>query len=251
MIHVETRKVNKTALGYKDIKHDFENFSHVIFDEEAYNDFLFKINLLENKVNSLNDDKTRLEDDFNLKVKEIEANTQSRIDAIIKENDIKIKDYKNALNKQLNLNENLIRISIERANAKRNLSPKKERLGYILISAEENVFKKKIRKELIDFKCWRYILETPYSIKIGLDEFQLLFIGDYHDKLRELMNLENFYKNYVVDSSSFEDEIWKNNGNFIFKHKFKLNTLKGFWEVEFFTRDLINISDEFLKQKTT
>lgn len=65
---------------------------------------------------------------------------------------------------QKNLNKNLLRINKERANAQRNLRPKKAHTGYTVLSSRERIERYKAGKTLNAITVWETILQSPYSI---------------------------------------------------------------------------------------
>lgn len=66
------------------------------------------------------------------------------------------------------LNANLLRVSRERANADRNLKPKKERCGYVVVNSEEKetgfrAGSKRLHKVML----WETTIQTPYSVQMA------------------------------------------------------------------------------------
>ena len=63
------------------------------------------------------------------------------------------------------LNENLLRIARERANADRKLKRKKEHTGYVVVSSTEKPYRYKVdQRRWKVAMLWETVLETPYSI---------------------------------------------------------------------------------------
>lgn len=66
------------------------------------------------------------------------------------------------------LNANLLRVSRERANADRNLKPKKERCGYIVVNSEEKEISFKAgSKRLHKAMLWETTIQSPYSVQMS------------------------------------------------------------------------------------
>ena len=66
---------------------------------------------------------------------------------------------------QRGLNENLLRISRERANADRKLRPKKEHTGYVVVSSKEKEWRyKESRNDWKTVTLWETTLQTPYTV---------------------------------------------------------------------------------------
>lgn len=170
----------------------------------------------------------------------------------------KINDISNRLDearqqtKQLeNMNTNLIRIAKERANATRKIKPKKEHNGYILLNADQSnfLYKEKINRQIQTFNlpCWRIRLQTPFIISLDLETVKKLVIDDWEQG--KTIHVPQFYQNGTIekiDEYSKIQELWKRPKNFIFKTTLKINAIKGFWEVEYTTRDMIKITDNIL-----
>lgn len=66
------------------------------------------------------------------------------------------------LNYQKALNVGLLRIMVERANAKRGIIPKKNHDGYIVVYSSQVLFKGNI--------AWKTIIQTPFDVGLTIDE---------------------------------------------------------------------------------
>ena len=99
--------------------------------------------------------------DAQRKIREAAEETQKEKDRIcqaLSEAEIKIEYWRD-------LNENLLRISKERANADRNLKPKKEHTGYVVVSSTEKEYRYKVdRRHWETVILWETVLQTPYPI---------------------------------------------------------------------------------------
>lgn len=65
---------------------------------------------------------------------------------------------------QRGLNENLLRINRERANADRKLKPKKEHTGYVVCSSSEKDYTFRINRKNHKIVLWETVLQSPYTI---------------------------------------------------------------------------------------
>ena len=65
---------------------------------------------------------------------------------------------------QRHLNENLLRISRERANADRGLKPKKEHTGYVVMNTQEKKLQRKDHHGYYTITLWETVLQSPYSV---------------------------------------------------------------------------------------
>ena len=72
---------------------------------------------------------------------------------------------------QRRLNENLLRISRERANADRALKPKKVHSGYVVVMSSEKKYRYKIDRQRTGMATlWETIIQTPYSVEFTEDQ---------------------------------------------------------------------------------
>lgn len=65
---------------------------------------------------------------------------------------------------QRHLNENLLRISRERANVDRGLKPKKEHTGYVVMNMQEKKLQRKNSRGYYTITLWETVLQSPYSV---------------------------------------------------------------------------------------
>lgn len=73
---------------------------------------------------------------------------------------------------QRQLNETLLRIARERANADRGLKPKKDHTGYVVLSSGEKELRRKESKRSTYYyvKLWETVLQTPYSVDFSEEQ---------------------------------------------------------------------------------
>ena len=92
-----------------------------------------------------------------------------------------IEEYNNLQSVLLNLK----RICKEKSNQERNLKPKKERSGYILLGYDTSDFRMKFKESSVSFEARRLLIETPYSIGINYKEATNLIKSDLSDMVLE------------------------------------------------------------------
>lgn len=124
---------------------------------------------------------------------------------IIAKYDEAIKALKSRLASAEKANKDLKRIAIERANAKRNIRPKKERSGYIAITQKQTTFNKK--------NCWLTIIQSPFSASIDF-----LYVRKEFEKTYGFPNL--------------------------IKTEYKENYKSGFWEISVYTEKHLNLPED-------
>lgn len=139
---------------------------------------------------------------------------------------------------QTRLNTNLLRIAKERANADRNLRPKKDRSGYLVLnSREKELFYKdgQSRKKLV---VWETTIQSPHSVELNEKQAKEEIIRDLFD--REPMKVmeigiegvfyDGFDKMILEDRNRQKGHRWIDH-NTVFSLKFNANFRAGFWEL--------------------
>lgn len=254
MISIEIIKAIKTFAGYKkvsgtDKEHDY---THVILDKEYH---LNKENCTADLQVGINDLKKINHD--------LIAKYENEIEMLIKDYEKRIYDIKSSLDNEHNkvlknynnlkkINDNLLRITKERANAERKLKNKKKHSGYVLYSADKYLYKmtegygKNTKK--MSFNCWLVKMQTPYKISIESDSLLRLVYVDFRNTLCPLLNLDSIYTPNEFRSWSIADlsSKYKSGEKLIFNLEPKINANKGFWEISFLSSAAINILDEIL-----
>ena len=155
----------------------------------------------------------------------------------------KIEVLENYLNREKRKNQHLVRICKEKANADRNLSPRKKHSGYIEVSKELVELSLKVKETTgfgagertvyvnKTFKFWKYHVQTPYLKSLEYDIFWNLLLNDFSLKKIMLENLSNFnpkeiclYSILIYNLSPIA----------------RLNS--NYWEIKFFTKEKETIS---------
>lgn len=244
-------KVVKKTLGYGKPKEN-ENFTHVIFTEAEYNKNLKKIFDSEEAVRqaekNYNAAITRYKKSADDKIAEIRAQADGRV----AEAHAETNKQKKEAEKFKNLNKNLIRVATEKANSKRGLSPKKEHNGYVFLNVEEFTFNcecehstKSSRTVIVKLPCFKIRLQSPYDISFELNAVKDLIDDDFLKKIMSKIGVSSVYTEGIVGYTENEvRKIWNDEEPFIFKIICKANFQKGFWEVEFFSRDMVVVPPE-------
>lgn len=218
--------------------------THIILTTEEYDSLRKEIRTLETKV-------TLTEKEGNKKVLEAERIGSSKLydlqSTMEKQKNMYIDKINELVTEQdrLNsLNQNLLRISKERANAKRGLTPKKLHDGYVISSSKQYtyVFRyvvkgKKLTKEM---PCWKNIIQTPYDCSININIIQDNIINDLVDNIGSKLGLSNLTN---LNGSTLEEfkEIYESKENSLIKLSYQANTKSKLWEIECLTRYAINM----------
>lgn len=142
-------------------------------------------------------------------------------------------------------NENLLRIMRERANAKRNLRPKKENPGYMMLSSKEFTFRYRQHGDNQEQYCRKNVLQTCFDASLPLATVKAK-IGDDLRTVMKKLGIKRAVLQYNTD-----DEVIKimlsalaDNENFAFAFTFIANFRSNFWEIEFFTTKEITVPEE-------
>ena len=138
---------------------------------------------------------------------------------------------------------NMQRIMKERANAKRNLVPKKQHHGYVILSQEEAEYSIRKKSNVYPIKFWKMRVQTPIDCLMPLDKEKI------KKELSQVFDLDIVLKFWLEECSySLVEEVWEKtqaeHRQFIFKIKYKSNHVSGLWEVEcwipFYYNNMLN-----------
>lgn len=228
-------KANKGLMGsFKAIKENETEYSHIILESDEYSNLIQKMNIEKYKNDMLEKKfKEELQDIQKLKNEQISENEKS-IAALTEQ-----------LKHQKELNDNLLRISKERANAKRGLKPKKERSGFIALSLEQYVYVMKSFGNTKDIPCWKVRIQTPYDSSLEYSKVQSLMHDNNKYLLGQCLGVSILWSNNRMKEISVGDidELLKDK-TIVFNTKFRANIKQGFWEVDYLVNKIVNIPDE-------
>lgn len=228
-------KANKGLMGsFKAIKENEEEYSHIILESDEYSNLIQKMNIEKYK----ND---MLEKKFKEELQDIQKLKNEQI----AENEKNIAVLKQQLKHQKELNDNLLRISKERANAKRGVKPKKERSGFIALSLEQYVYVMKSFGNTKDIPCWKVRIQTPYDSSLEYTKVQSLMHDNNKYLLGQCLGVSILWSNNRMKEISVGDidELLKDK-TIVFNTKFRANIKQGFWEVDYLVNKIVNIPDE-------
>lgn len=169
----------------------------------------------------------------------------SQVSAVKKAAREKIAATETELKKQSGLNESLLRIMKERANATRGMQPKKVKSGYRFIGKimqTKTISGHDKQTGAIYTDAWMTTLETPYDSGIPFDQIEGRIFAD-------LMKENGILEKMHVDFWTFKGEsnrLWKGtyieavkdikkSECYLFDYKFMANPKSGFWEIQITT----------------
>lgn len=242
-------RVHKTFTGGYTKEKENKPATHVILTIEEYEN-------LKNDLASAEYEAENIKNEYKNKM----ARYKNECDSLLNNEKIKaeklISDSQSLLNSakgeigRLNeLNANLLRISRERANAKRGIKPKKSHNGYIITACQQYVYLFKYffngRPATDKFDCWKLKIQSPYDSTIPFNVIKKNIENDFTFFSKDL----NLSASVNADDLGIADfkEIWDKYSNFIFKIYYKNNIKASFWEVEYLVKDSISIPQSMVK----
>lgn len=154
---------------------------------------------------------------------------------------------------QIGLNQRLLQISRERANAERKIKPKKERSGYRVLSSRQKKYRyKESRNSWGEVYLWETVIQTPYVVDFTAEQAmketkELFGKNDSGERLIGRLGIAGEY------NGSYEDMIDDprcselNEYNIIVEKNYKANVKAGYWEIIItHTKPLNNMSSELM-----
>lgn len=236
-----TEFVRKSTFGFKEVHGGQSNpeCTHVILTKEEYTELIERISKAEKGAEEARHISERNVQEEKRKVRE----RIDEIEAIFAQKEMEVKKILDAEREecklQRGLNVNLLRIAKERANADRNLRPKKEHTGYVVIASTE----KKHRYKGSDgygkhVMLWETVLETPYIVRLEEPEVknltQELFQDDENEQwMISRIGIDARYERGYADM--VRDKDWKDHAryNVVVDRRLKANYKTGYWEIIF------------------
>ena len=141
---------------------------------------------------------------------------------------------------QRRLNENLLRISRERANADRRLRPKKEHTGYVVVSsAEKEISYKDYYGKNKKAMLWETVLQSPYSVDFTEEQarhqMQELFrrVENGGWLIGQIGISATYGKGYeeLIREKEWKSDVSKR--NVLLGRRLRANYRAGYWEMIF------------------
>mgnify|MGYP001015103486 CR=1 FL=1 len=160
--------VKKTMMGYREVPggHSDPECTHVILTETEYAKLQRKISDAEQLARTTKYEAER-------EVDSARRDADYKIRQNVEKANQTIKRWSEALDAERaesghlrSLNENLLRIARERANADRKLKPKKEHTGYSVVFSTEKEHRYGKGKNMTRVMLWETVIQSPYSIDL-------------------------------------------------------------------------------------
>ena len=135
------------------------------------------------------------------------------------------------------MNENLLRIARERANADRKLKPKKEHTGYVVVVSSEKIYRYKSGRYLESVKLWETVIQSPYSIEFPAKQAKKLILEEFFPETGEWeaarLGIERWvagdYEDFL-SAADKDEEFMQQNTALTGYRSFRANYRAGYWE---------------------
>ncbi len=230
----------KSVGGYSVIKNEEKQYTatHRILTEKEYQDLLSEIRQAKDYAKTCERHQYAAEDQARRDVQWAEKKAQEAIE----EHEKQMAEHFAILRKRLkaaeDLNEPLVRMMANRANAKRGLEPKKKRSGYLVLRSEQKPFTFKTgRREYETVDLWYTTIQTPVNIELGQNEAGYLIdkaLNEYGKSIgftASYMPCETLADNLADLVGNSKDNLSAK--NYIFDVRYRQNTRRKLWEVTY------------------
>ena len=136
------------------------------------------------------------------------------------------------------LNVNLLRIAKERANADRNLKPKKEHTGYVVVVSEAREYRYRSGKKWNRVKLRETVIQSHYTVDFSETEVETQIERELFPKndvwLIGRIGITGRYDGTyeeMMEDSSVDEELLKRNILLKGQQRLRANFRSGYWEV--------------------
>ena len=244
--------------GFADISGDQNNpeCTHVLLTKEEY------MRLLQEKAKA-EQEKRFAEGEAREKIRMAEQELEYRTAAAEKFAKEKIQQVEQKLDAersesayQRSLNENLLRISRERANADRRLRPKKEHTGYVVVSsAEKEISYKDYYGKNKKVMLWETVLQSPYSVDFTEEQarHQMQELFNRGENGRWLISqiginasTDGGYAHLISDPKTRAELAVR---NFLLDKRLRANYRAGYWEIIFLHTKPLSVVPKNMRAK--
>lgn len=139
---------------------------------------------------------------------------------------------------QRSLNVNLLRVAKERANADRNLKPKKEHTGYVVVVSEVREYRYRSGKKWNRVKLRETVIQSHYTVDFSETEVETQIERELFPKndvwLIGRIGITGRYDGTyeeMMEDSSVDEELLKRNILLKGQQRLRANFRSGYWEV--------------------
>lgn len=244
--------VKKTLINYSKVEdgRSDPNCSHAIMTIDEYNGLLQKIKNAEDNVRIIEADSEKTIEKIKREADSHVYAAQETARKSIEATEQELAKAQAEIDYQKKLNENLLRISKERANADRKIKPKKTHHGYLIVYSKEYEYRYRTSsKHEKKVMLWETIIESPYSVKFTDEQARKqmdleLFgsgewlIGKVGINARWLIGYEN-----LINEDDYKNDLI--NKNVVVRSQLRGNYKNGYWEIVLLhTKPLVDVPDD-------
>lgn len=224
-------------------------YTHIVLTKEEYDGMEEEIKILKSRL-------TELDNNHLSEIKNLKRQNEEAILDIEEKLNKRIMDLEAERDLQAGLNNNLLRICKERANAKRGLQPKKRHPGYRIVGRTTQIktpigYERGKGPQYAD--VWTATMETPYDGTLPIKQIESKIFQD-------LMGPDGVLARLQVEYFSKKEngrELWKGTYNeateimdisksYLFDYRFSMNASSRLWEVQISTTNSIHIPSEMI-----
>lgn len=141
--------------------------------------------------------------------------------------------------------QNLKRINKEKSNQERNIQPKKQRSGYILLGYDTAEFRIKF-KEIMGYECRRLLLESPYSVELKYRDALTLAVDDLAKIACEFGAALVIEKTDIVNETMFSEYFNENSEKILFITGLEAQR-NGQWAIRLFANFTPDVPVDLIK----
>jgi len=235
--------VKKSALGYRAVPggHSDPECSHVILTKEEYDRILReKAQAEQGKRNTAYEAERavkRAQDDALGRSRKAGEEARRSVEGM--ERELSAERAESAYQRRLNAN--LLRILKERANAGRNLKPKKEHTGYVVVSSAEKEHRYKDgSRQWRAVTLWETALQSPYSVDFTEEQARKQMLEELFQKdeggdwtIQKIGITGDYGGGYA---EMLGDKDWREDYhryNVMLNRHLRANFRSGYWEIVF------------------
>lgn len=238
----------KAMVGWSEYKNGDTKHTatHKLLTNEEYDELNNEISKLKKALSKEKKAREAEVQEINAKAVAYKRNADEEAENVKNEALQKVRTAKEELAQQKKLNDNLLRISKERANAKRGLQPKKEHCGYRFsgkIMQIKSITDHERNGKPIYGDVWTASLESPYDGSMPFEVVEKAIFADLTgaDGIFKRLNIKYFYNSNEKGvlwkgtyEAAYEDE--KDRGDcVVFDYKFMMNPKSNLWEIQIIT----------------
>lgn len=234
--------VKRTMMGYKEAPggHTDPECTHVILTLKEYEGQLQRIARAEQEARSIKYEAEKT-------LRSVQSDAQRKIQAAEAKAAKAVADLEGELEEercessyQRGLNENLLRIARERANADRKLKPKKDHTGYLVVVTGDREYRYRSGKKWNKVMLKETVLQSHYSVDFTEEEARTqidreLFPEDDDWLIGRIGITGKYSGSYeeMIADNSIKDDFMKRNVLLAGQQRLRANFSSGYWELVF------------------